>query len=53
METVSNTIEQAGPVRITNTHTTMLACLQKLDQQTMAQHGDKCVAAAEAVDDAL
>jgi len=42
--------QQAGPVRITNTRTTLLACLQELHKQMVDGHGACCVDAARAAD---
>ena len=42
--------KRCGPVCISKTRTTLLACLQQLHQQIMDHHGEECVAAAEAAD---
>jgi len=43
--------QQAGPVRITNTRTTLLACLQKLHKQIVDGHSACCVHDALAADE--
>jgi len=43
--------QQAGPVRITNTRTTLLACLQELHKQIVDDHGARCVDATPAADE--
>ena len=43
-------MKRCGPVCISKTRTTLLACLQQLHQQSMDHHGEKCVAAAQATD---
>ena len=40
--------KRCGPVCISKTRTTLLACLQQLYQQIMDHHGEKCVAAKAA-----
>ena len=43
--------QQAGPVRITNTRTTLLACLQELHKQIVDGHGACCVDASRVADE--
>jgi len=42
--------QQVGPVRITNTRTTLLACLQELHKQIVDGHGARCIDAALAAE---
>jgi len=50
-EYVSCGQQQAGPVSITNTCTTLLACLQELHKQIVDGHGACCIDAARAADE--
>jgi len=42
--------KMCGPVCISKTCTTLLACLQQFHQQIMDHHGEKCFATAQAAD---
>ena len=40
---------QGAPVRVSQTRTTLLECLQEMHNQVLRQHGPKCIAACKAL----